>query len=396
MMTPAPLDAATWAAALRGRDARAVARLEEERARLKADPERLRYYVGLLRAHLDSQDVDLPLANAQRRWLSRGVSVQGVSTDWLLSVLDLDNHLGSGDVPPKRLLHSSFEAEQLPWLVAELALRLAVRESNRWRFSEALSLVAHSSWLHFDPTQLDALTWARLLSAEGQYHAFLGRPGVARLAFDAALEVFEARAAHQDSDPQGDVRRTRNYRAIAVMDDPRVGPQEAEEALLALGGHTVEGLVDAVLRTPVGVDSGYTHHTVVRYLALRGSEAARARYLQGLPLLETRDQHPWELIALHQALLLRADQPARAVEVLGAAMAPLLRAVERPVLQLIGLTLGGLLYRWGVPVEGTEAVFSQVRRALPDARKALGIIRRAGAPATDQAYLAAALPFNFR
>ncbi|MBN2799656.1 MAG: hypothetical protein JXX28_10960 [Deltaproteobacteria bacterium] len=397
----AALSRAAWEALLRRErtDRSAPAPLQAERARVRGHQGSFGVYLGYLTEHLECGRVDLGLALMQWHWLEGLLEEKRLPAEWFIATLELQNHRGVAVGDEGAALDKLLEGTPRRWLEAARDLRLAVRDTNAMRFAEADRRLAGWMGARGDAEHLDVLYGARLRSAAGQVYAFQGRAGLARFAFDAALSVFEG----LPQDPQGDVLRTRIYRAIAVMDDPRVSDAEALEALEALltPADKPRKLCPLVSQVVGDRASGaYLHHVVARYLVHRGGAAEQACYLRESASLtaERGHPHPWALISLYRALMLRGQgqtPPARAL--LEAAIDDLSREGQGPTLRLIALTLDGVLRRWGAGRrQFPDQELADLLREIPAASGSLQALSEPLAHASDLDLVRAVLPFNFR
>jgi CRISPR-associated Csx2 family protein len=289
-------------------------------------------------------------------------------------------------------------------LVAEYTLHEAVSHTNSFDFTSARELI--NLWSAVHPMVPGLRLWARVRSSAGQHAAFEGRNAEAVSCFDEALGGFERLSHSRD----GDLTQTSVYRAIAFMDDPARSDEEVEEAVIkAFQCAGVVGLKKALARCEQGAGAQYLHHLLTRWLVCRPNARRAQEYLSAPARAVSLNEHPWQLIEAHRALLLAraaGGVTPEAREVLGRACEISFSSDLGPAMRLIGATLRLGLVGWGEPWQGGEGVIDALAGELPMAARQLARLREglalgAGLLGEDPVeglwgWVGSVLAFNFR
>jgi hypothetical protein len=275
-------------------------------------------------------------------------------------------------------------------LVCHANLHVAVARTNQFAFAQARE--ALQRWADIPPEAPGLLMWAQVKSSLGQHAAFLGETRLATGLFKEAIHGFE-----RLSDPQQrakDIAQTSCYLAIAMMDDPEVSDAEAREAV-----EKVAGSVAHAARSLSESDDNanrYAHHLFLRWLVRRGDPALAGVYCERRSLWKTGEGHPWPLIQLYRAILLKQAYPleARGLAVEAAQMAT--EARQGPVVRLIGACCRALAVAWGEDGSSLWAEVQALRLALPLATAQLEALEEwIQNPGPHLPMLERVLPFNF-
>lgn len=396
------LDGQTWRTLIHDPDAGrplGLARtlLDQLAQACRDDPKLWVRYLGATRDHLEGKAVELAQLKWEVAWLASCQPADAsfepaLDLAWKTVQLESRNHEGHIDLALEERLEelSSLLREERPTLVCQADLDRAVLMTNRFDFPAARRIL--SSWSAMDVRIPRLQHWARVQSSLGQHAAFEGRWEDAERHFEEALSAFDRLtdgplAAREKA-------QTSTYRAIAALE----GAEPAR----------ARGLVEVV--APLDPDSiremaqsdaavsKYSHHLLVRYLAELGTPEERAHYLECREHWGEGEGHPWPLIQAYRAILLRADDPERALDSMIEGFRMATRSEAGPTVRLIGLTLGVAAMAWGsAPLLTTDELEEQEAR-LPCASPNIRALRAAFAQLALEplGLLAQVLPFNFR
>lgn len=366
----------------------------------RRDPDLWAHYLETTREHMDSKAVRLGVLGREVAWLAQwgppGARVSPrLRLAWATARLEADNHLGRTNPALLAELRELGDAlfEEAPTLVCQAELDRAVLHTNRFEFD--LARQALDRWSGLPPYAAGLQHWGRVQSSLGQHAAFAGASANAREQFDAALAAFG-----RLSDPvaaRGEQAQTRNYLAVAALDDPSLGPEKRREAVSAVVALDPES-IGRMAADNEPADK-YAHHLLVRYLVQEGRPAERDAYAAQREQWRQGNGHPWPLTLLYRALLLhqRGDPGVEdlLVDAWSLAMAP----EHGPTLRLIGATIDGVARCLGV-VDGQpqKDALDRLQRELPAAAERIERLRAParGGVAEALELLAAVLPFNFR
>ncbi|MBU1432298.1 hypothetical protein KKF91_17305, partial [Myxococcota bacterium] len=367
--------------------------------KLSADEALWGRYFELAERHLEGKNIHLPALCAQLDLLQAadpGATLPPrTRLAWEAGRIARDNHLGEIHPLSEEIvitLSAALFDEDAP-LVCLSDLQRAVAATNAFQFDAAERLIR--PWLNHPIAVPGLQMHGRVLSSLGQIHAFRGELVEARARFEQALAAFERLSDLRMK--RGEKAQTGTYRLICLIDDAGIGEGEARAAL--------EGYLDFP-RLEEGVDhlararapyAKYAHHALLRYLVQRGDVALRRRYLARMDPDAVGEGHPWPLILLYRALLLReAGQPFEAP--LRAGIEQTLDRGQGPTLTLIGATMMRLAVRWGLDDYEAELaeILSVLPQVLPQAAPRLTALAQPSPHLDDLALLRATLPFNFR
>lgn len=328
----------------------------------------------------------------------------GVRARLLWTALHLQDANAHGDPVRVRAAVEAHEAarEQAladdPELAVFCELNLAVTHADRFDFAAALACVRR---VRDDPRFpfLPRVLRGRVLSSLGQVLALGGEHATAARQFDDAIALFSA-AAVAENDRRRDVDQTAVYRAINALAarDPGAPGAVAD----VLGADLVAAA--ATLATSLGASRPYHHHLLLRALYDGvGSAAALVAYLDAQDRWPSGDQHPWELVGLYRALLLRRT---------GAAPGAVTRQLESAhrlatadggaTLRLIGAVVAVVASCCDAAADAWPAradeCLAVAARDLPGAATAVRTLRAvlAGPSEAGIGAALAVLPFNYR
>ncbi len=229
------------------------------------------------------------------------------------SILTLSNHRGQiqDDLIFRCLSWVQKLEDEAPQLVSEALLRMASTMTNNFQFNALQETV--DTWLAKPVAVAGLLNYGKLQSTRGQMHAFSGDPASAVPCFEAAAASF-ARL----SDPRKVVRETRQsgiYEMIARMDSVPIGFDGSElcaeiEAVLDAICRLLDNREpDAISRSLSASDQAkrFEHHLWLRGMSRFPTRLAGARsaYLENRGKWKTGSDHPWPLIFVYRAWLLR-------------------------------------------------------------------------------------------
>jgi hypothetical protein len=361
-------------------------------------PQNWNRFLNHVRSQMAAGPVDLKKLGAAVAWLQDHQPEDKeipplLRMSWLTVKLAEANHLGQGEVEWEKELAALSEGllEEAAPMVCHANLHLAVAKTNRYAFDGARQVLQR--WLEVPPVVPGLQMWAQVRSSLGQHAAFLGEGSRAVGLFKEAIEGFG-----RLSDPQQrrkDVEQTGCYLAIAMMDDPAVSDTRVREAVervtgsLASAAWALGGASDGALR--------YAHHLFVRWLVRRGDPALADAYCGMRPEWKTGEGHPWPLIQLYRAVLIRQTDPGAAAGLVLDAARLANEARQGPVVRLIGACCRAVGRMWGVEWPTAEVELAALRKALPRAEDRIACLEQGWSrdPRALIPLLERVLPFNF-
>jgi hypothetical protein len=362
----------------------------------RQDSVRWQRYLAEAQRHLFGGSFRLEQVGAMVDWLEQAKPPAQQIPDplrlvWLTLNLARANHLGATEhewlADLSRLSDRLYE-EAAP-LCCHADLHLSVAMTNRFDFAGAARAVA--SW-HDQPPAVPGLRyWGQCRSTLGQHCAFMNDMRGAQNAFAEALSAFS-----RLSDPlirKKEIDQTSCYAAIAAMDDDRLNDVDARAAVEKYLGN----LAVAVDRL-AGSDNSehYQHHTLLRWIVSRKDYALGDAYTGLRRSWGSGFGHPWPLIEIYRAILIRTEDPDGAIEQVRTAAAIAFAAEQGPTVRLIGACCRAIGVAWGDPWAEKTAVLSELRESLPYARAridCLELFMNERKPPLD--ILREVLPFNF-
>lgn len=312
---------------------------------------------------------------------------------WLTVQLAESNHLGQSEVAWEKELAALSEGliEEAAPMVCHANLHLAVAKTNRYAFAEARQGLQR--WAELPPVVPGLLMWAQVRSSLGQHAAFLGESTAAVGLFREAIEGFQRLSdIHQG---QREVEQTACYLAIVMMDDASFSDAEVREAVervtgaLSCAASTLGATSDGALR--------YAHHLLLRWLVRRGDPVLADLYCEMRHEWKTGEGHPWPLIQLYRAILLRKNDPQAAFDMVHDAERIAREARQGPVVRLIGACCRAVGRTWGMDWASAKVELAALRGALPHAVAQIDCLEEDGScdPNNVISLLERVLPFNF-
>ncbi|WP_006786755.1 hypothetical protein [Thiorhodospira sibirica] len=352
--------------------------------------------------HLDSKAIDLRALGQQVQWLEHFAPAQQKLPPlaryiWLIAKLAHSNHLGQVEQTWRTELHTygqKLMEENAP-LVCRAELNLAVNLTNRYEFTQARETIQPWSTL---PIAIPGLRYfAQIHSTLGQHAAFTGDTTQALAHFDQALNLFAKLSnPHQ---AHLEMRQTQTYRAIALMDAPHTDPQHLANAITTVTGPLPDAA--STLATSNNDRDKYTHHLLVRYLALHPNASGKTQYLQQRDHWAQGQGHPWPLIQLYRAILLHPHDPAAALEHALEGVNLAQQSDQGPVVQLIGACIRVIAHHLGNPwpPEHAHTTQNQLTQQIPAAQthinKLTHYIQNPDTLKNPKPMLEDIIPFNF-
>lgn len=353
-------------------------------------------YLAEAQRHLFGGSFRLEQVGAMVGWLQLAMPPESSIPDplrlvWLTVSLAHANHLGATEhtwVSDLTQLSTDLYEEAAP-LRCHADLHLAVAMTNRFDFSGASRVIEF--WRDKAPEIPGLRYWGQCRSSMGQHCAFVGDQAGARGYFTEAVHAFS-----RLSDPmlrRKEIDQTSCYAAIVAMDDEQLDDVGARAVLIQYLGD----LQDAAARLAVSIDSEqYRHHTLLRWMVTRPDRALWETYKGLRESWGTGFGHPWPLIEMYRAILIRAEEPASAIEQARTASAIAFTAQQGPTVRLIGACCRAIAVAWGDSWPEHNSVLSELRTSLPYAGAGIDQLELfLKEPKQPLELLRAVLPFNF-
>lgn len=329
-------------------------------------------YLEYTLAHLDSKAIDLRALGKQVEWLERFQPAKKnlpplARFVWLIAKLARSNHLGQIEQSWRDEMHTlgrQLLEEDAP-LVCRAELNLAVNLTNRYEFAQAREIL--HPWGSMPAAVPGLRFFAQVQSSLGQHAAFMGDQANAVKHFDQALSLF-ARLSNPRL-AKLEARQTQTYRAIALMDDDQADAETVAAAIEVVTG----ALPEAATKLAVSSYEGdkYAHHLLVRYLALHPhAKTGKMEYLQQREDWSCGMGHPWPLIQLYRAMLMREHDLEAAIELAMEGVNLAMESDQGPVVQLIGASIRAIAHQFGKTWAHEEAqnLFKRLEQQLPAAQ----------------------------
>ena len=313
---------------------------------------------------------------------------------WLTVKLAKANHFGEIESEWNEELASLGETlfDEAAPLVCHSALHLAVSATNRFDFDAATKAVKR--WHDVSPAVPGLKYWGQLRSTFGQHAAFKDENDKALEYFKEALKAF-ARL----SDPalaKRNSEQTACYLTIALTNSKNISDEEVRKSLESVIGTLPEAATSLAASSE---DERYLQHLLTRWLVHRpnGNEDAKEAYLNASSNWETGKGHPWELIQIYRAILLRDKEPDKALELALDAANIAFSTNQGPTVRMIGTCCRIIATLWGEPWQESDKILNTLLEQLPAATDRINILREAGkSNITPIELLRTVLPFNFR
>jgi hypothetical protein len=364
----------------------------------QADAASWSIYLVEARVRMAAGGVDLTRLGSAVDWLER-IAPDDASIPpllrvcWLTVKLARSNHMGTAESAWEKELTGLTAAlvdENAP-LVCYADLHLAVAKTNRYDFESATASL--DKWKDL-PVAIPGLQyWGQVKSSLGQHAAFQGRNEEAVTCFAEAIDAFG-----RLSDPrtrEKEVIQTACYRAIAMIDSLSFSDEQVKAAV-----ERVTGPLPAAaecLATDESPGTRYAHHLLLRWLVHRGDEAARSAYLASYSRWFAGDGHPWPLIQIYRAILVREEKPLEALHLALDGASRAFTADQGPVVRLIGACCRKIAAAWGEPWPVETEELTALKSALPNAKSQLQALETwNGVDTSALELLRTVLPFNFR
>lgn len=280
--------------------------LDQLRAHVRRNPAQWHRQMESVRTHLDSKAIRLSDLGREIAFLASCAPTDVALSAparlvWATARLEAANHRGAVDealdVELDALAAALFDEE--PTLACQADLDRAVLATNRFEFDAATRALAR--WADATPAVPGLRHWGRVQSSRGQHAAFRGDPATALAHFDRALGAF----ARLSDGGASEVAQTATYAAIAATDHTSLSDEAVRVRIAALLPAGLSPAEVAGLAADVSPARRYAHHAVLRWISRRGDVASRAGYLSARDRWASGTGHPWSLIELHRALLLR-------------------------------------------------------------------------------------------
>ncbi len=280
--------------------------LDQLRAHVRRDPAQWHRQMESVRTHLDSKAIRLSDLGREIAFLASCAPTDVALSAparlvWATARLEAANHRGAVDVALDGELDALVGAlfDEEPALACQADLDRAVLATNRFEFEAATRALARWSDV---PAAVPGLRhWGRVQSSLGQHAAFRGDPATALAHFDRALGAF-ARLSDRGA---SELAQTATYAAIAATDHASLSDEDVRARVAALLPAGLSPAAVAGLAADVSPTQRYAHHAVLRWISRRGDVASRNGYLSARDRWASGTGHPWSLIELHRALLLR-------------------------------------------------------------------------------------------
>jgi len=319
---------------------------------------------------------------------------------WETVKLSERNHKGelSNEGRTERIALAQELFEEDARLVCEADLYEAVSLTNQFQYQAAADLL--SPWLEHPRALVGLRLWGRLHSSLGQHAAFLGQSSRAYEHFQEALESF-SKLSHEQ---QRDLDQTSTYAVIAQMDDAQVSDEALIRSMSAYLNHEPKDRIPALATSEIA--DQYQHHTLLRWLVMRGHELSEKLYLSQRENWQSEEGHPWPLITAYRAILLAraAGGPTEESRELLSQAIDLTR-FEGPTVAYIGAVLKAYASQWGrawptasEELQGLKELFPVLTEQLETLKGSLSEEHDAPllTPAELSAWFDRFLRFNFR
>jgi tetratricopeptide (TPR) repeat protein len=313
---------------------------------------------------------------------------------WLTVQIARANHLGETCViewqEELATLTGRLMDEAAP-LVCHAELNLAVACTNRFEFDEASRLIAR--WLDCPIAAPGLHRWAQVHSSLGQHEAFRGNFDQAITYFDKAIEHFQRLSDSTVRDRE--ILKTSIYRAIATMDSSSQSPESKRKTMDSVLGDLAEaGKRLACSNEP---NDRYEHHLLLRWLVTDGGDNEKTAYMNTRDDWAEGSYHPWPLIELYRALLLKEQgriEDARDLAMIAASVAR--SGSQGPTVQLIGACCHRVAESFGAQWDDRAGAIEELTTQLPRAGERISYLASwEDASGSVIQLLERVLPFNF-
>lgn len=375
-----------------------IRRLGEE-AKSKVDIWRI--YLNELELKMAASPINLYKMSAAINWLQdykpeKAEILPKMRLIWLTVKLARANHFGETEQKFKQELKTLAEQlfDECAPLVCHADLHLAVSATNRFAFEEASKILER--WKNRSAAEPGLQYWGQIKSSLGQHSAFLGDNRRAVEFFKEALSAFS-----RLSDPHERIvnqTQTGTYLAISMTDESSFSDADVKDAVQKITGE----LESAGSRLAQGIPDPdrdrYIHHLLLRWLVHRGDENIKNIYLRYRNDWKTGKGHPWPLIQLYRAILLKNTDIEAAKSLAIDASKIAFDSKQGPTVRLIGASCLAIANSWGHPCPEADGILQKLKEELPLALDRIEILSKwLKNPETDELkLLRSVLPFNFR
>lgn len=370
----------------------------------QSDVSRVLPYLEETRRHLASKALNLRQLGAQVEWLKLILGDSPSLTPamhlvWQTVQLAQANHMGqisAHDFDEYRRLSTLLREEDAP-LVCHAALHVSVHCTNIFDFSAAETVL--DSWRQCDPAVPGLRYWGQVQSSLGQIAAFNGQNEMALRYFDSALDAFSRLSDIRQN--RGESSQTLCYRLIAGMDaeNSLALPLGVyfDEYFSALGLPAEATMLAEFFAAEVDDRYKYAHHVFLRWLVSHGDENASRLYCQNSDHWDIGEGHPWPLIQLYRAMLMRRSDPELALTLSLQAATMAFAPGQGETVRLIGACCRSIASAWGAPWAEGQAVLHGLEQSLPNAKNRIDFLAAWLVHPDEKplALLARVLPFNF-
>lgn len=394
---------------------RAIERLGNE---LQQHPGQWQRYLAEVQLRLHSKQYFLPELGQAISWLQRHAEktqkLPGVLQLQLSSSnLALANHQGQIS---QELIGSCLEwvnqlHDEAPQLACEAILRMTSTLTNNFEFSALEHVV--DNWLDKPVAIAGLLNYGKLQSTKGQLLAFQGEARQSLPHFEKAISSFDRLSDRTQA--KREIRQTRNYRLIALMDTALMQSAECEiyeatplvlaEMTTHLGDREPEFISRFIARSTH--DERFDHHLWLRAMTYFPNELIESRqiYLKQSTEWQEGQDHPWPLISAYRAWMLHdSGNMTAAQQEIESAIFKCENVDHGPTLMWMAEVLRTLAVALGLDPGNKHSSIAQrehLKKRLPKApHAALSAFKHAvsGQPISHAdilAHLAACLPYNF-
>jgi hypothetical protein len=382
--------------------------LKKLRTRISKDVNLKKKYLSALTAAMEARPLDLKLLQNGLNWLNtsskKWLEKKSMKMLYMASRLTYLNHVGQNAYPDfcRELtdLTNELYEENAP-TCCDVALRMAVSATNDFDYERAENIL--ESWRRVPVETIGLTMWGRLQSQYGQIAAFRRDFDKADKYFATALSAFE-KLSWSDA-AVGDIEQTSVYRAIAAMDNPACSAEKARKLVEKVVGN-LEKVVSEIAVSQKN-EKRYVHHMLIRYLVFRahdhGVENLRNLYVGALSESEyyiTEESHPWPLIMLYRAFLIREKNPEMAKDLADGAATLVLDPIyfnsHPPLILFIGMVCAAVSAKWGSPwieLHGLSLLVEKQPSLGLQAEKLNDFLKNPDAEPLQM--LSETLPFNF-
>lgn len=382
--------------------------LQELGQACQQDRARWQHYLDEVKFRLSHKQYQLAELSAALEWLDH-YKPEGcnfpleLQLQLALEQLALANHRGQIDLSDYRKviqLADSLYEENAPTACHAL-LRVATMGTNYFDFHTIQDELTR--WLSEPVAVVGRLNHAKLLSTQGQLHAFRGEHDAAQCYFAQALAAYDQLSDQQQA--HREKQQTGCYILISKMDHlaaPHWLPALQDYLQSSLNKQGWNDIARSLAHS--GQGRRFEHHLFLRACIRAPSELMSAwqAYLELRTQWQQESDHPWPLINAYRAWLLQGVDEKRAAEhYLQMAVDQCADPDNGSTLHWMALVLERLALALGVPVSQESIETNSLRQQLPlaphselDSFDSLAVHQQRDHRAM-QTLLQRCLPFNF-